>query len=335
MKNLDVQSIIDSLTQIDSKRQYWFVRTQSGNYYEEFVAKNFIAIGYNEIKLSDISKAKDGVELNAETLSEIIRKAYPDELRPRYIGNQLVDFAYNIKKGDIVLIPSESTGLVSIGEVAETPIFIGKQDSIIINSCPFNKRKRINWLKTNLIFDRLDPQLLHLKYSQRTVTHIDENTIKIIDRLITPIFIKDNDAHLSLDVKQVEPIKALELFETWLDIFNLVEDISENEGYKVKKDDFEIKINVQSPGTIEFISYSIIGIVLMSTILAALIGAEIDIDTKIIKFHIKTEGLIKRVTEYLNAKSDRNFREKLLEKVQKMKISSDELVRILEKVNTK
>jgi len=104
MPNLELERIEAHITKIDSNRDYWFVRTQSGRYYEDFVNFAYIAIGYDAVNLKDIQAAyKD--DKKKGFLAETIEKKYPEETRPNYIGNQLIDFAYNIKKGDVVVIP--------------------------------------------------------------------------------------------------------------------------------------------------------------------------------------------------------------------------------------
>lgn len=333
MTNINIQSIIDSLTTISSKKNYWLVRSMGGAYYDDFVSNSFIAIGYDEIKLSDIHKANTKDDSGIKILHDIIKRQYPDEQRPNYISKQLLDFTYNIKKGDTVIIPSFSTDNISIGVVTDTPVFLVLETPEDPDKCPFQKRKKITWLKKDLPLYQLDPNLLHLKYTRRTITNIDEYTSSIIDRLITPLFIKENNAHLTFDIQQHDGIKAAELFETWLSLFNEVENFGKVEKLDIDRNEFEVRINVQSPGTIEFISYSFVGIVVLSIFVATLIGAEIDVNTRIIKFSIKSEGLIKKVTDYLNNRTDREFKEQMIKKVKKMDIKADEIVKVLEQLN--
>lgn len=331
MTKTEIDQIIDLITKVKNTRNYWFVRTQGGNYYESFLSNSYIAIGYDEINISDI-KAASSSETAKQTLSEIIKIKFPDENRPNYIGKQLIDFTYSIKKGDIVVVPSFSSELVSIGEVVETPIYlVDKKQSD--DDCPFLKRKKIKWIKSNLKFDNLESKLIKLKYSQRTVTKIEEELGTFLDRIITPLFIKENDAHLSLDVTKKEKIGAYSLFSTWTELLNLTEEFGEQETLEIKKEEFDLRINVQSPGTIEFITYSVVGIVVLSIIIVALIGAEFESKTRPIRFSIKSDGLFKKVTDFLNAKKDRLMKDELIKKVKQMEINPDEVAKILEQLN--
>ena len=336
MTKAEIQKIIDDLATVSERRNYWLVRTMGGQYYHDFVANGFIAIGYDEVPVSEIAKANTNDNTAQKIIGALIKKIYPKEQRPNYIGRQILDFTYYIKKGDIVVIPSVSSDLLSIGEVVETPIYQEQTPAKDIPEvCPFEKRKKIKWLKKDLRLDKLDANLLRLKYTRRTITSIDEDLSDFIDRLITPLFIKKDDAHLSLDIRQEQGIKAAELFETWLDLFKVAEEFGKDNNLDINKNDYEVRINVQSPGTIEFISYSVIGIVVLSTIVAAVIGAEYEANTKLFNFKIKSDGLIKQITNFLNNKTDRKFKEEITKKVKKMNITADEMVKILEQLNKK
>ncbi len=335
MNNQDIQNVIDAITTIKDKKKYWLVRTMGGSYYTDFINNNYISIGYDEIKLFDIAKGNTKDKTGKKILSDVVSKEYNQEKRPGYIATQLLDFTYNIKKGDTVVIPSVSSDRIAIGIVSETAVFSGKPRTQDEGECPFEKRKKIKWIKVDLRLDKLDSNLLHLKYTRRTITEIDDYTSGFIERIVSPLFIKENDAHLSLTLEKNESIKAVDLFETWLDLFQLTEDFAKQEGVEAKKNDFDIRINVQSPGIVEFISYSFIGIVILSTFVATVIGADFEANNKIFKFQFKTDGLIKNVTNFLNEKKDRKFKETLRKKVEDMKIKPEDVAKMLEQLNKK
>jgi len=331
MNKQDIEKIIKSISTVKTTRDYWFVRTQGGSYYKDFLNGSYIAIGYDEINFSDI-KAANSSETGKSILTEIIKKKFPDEGRPGFISHQLVDFSYNISKGDIVIIPSYSSEYISIGEVVETPIFQeDKQQKG--EECPFLKRKKIKWLKFDLPLDYLDSDFIPLKYSQKTITKVSSELTTYIDRIITPLYIKENDAHLSLDIRKKDKINAYELFQTWTELLDLTEEFGKENDIEIDKKSFDIKINVQSPGTIEFITYAITGIVVLSVIIVAIIGAEYESNTRPIRFKLKSDGLMKKVSEFLEAKQNRLLKTELIKKVKDMDIKPDEIAKILEQIN--
>lgn len=331
MNKQDIDKIIKSISTVKTTRDYWFVRTQGGSYYNDFARGSYIAIGYDEINFSDI-KAANGSESGKIILTEIIKKKFPNEGRPGFISHQLVDFAYNIKKGDIVVIPSYSSELICIGEIVETPIFqIDKLEKD--EECPFLKRKKIKWLKFDIPLDNLDAEFITLKYSQKTITKVDSEISAYIDRVISPLFIKENDAHLSLEIRKKEKINAYELFQTWTELLDLTEEFGKENDLEIDKKSFDLKINVQSPGTIEFITYALTGIVVLSVIVVAIIGAEYESNTRPIRFKLKSDGLMKKVSEFLDSKQNRLLKSELIKKVKDMDIKPDEVAKILEQVN--
>ena len=331
MVEFDIKEIIDSLSIINNKINYWFIRTQGGDFYKTFLDNSYIAIGYDSINLSLIQKAAND-KSGKKYLAEIIKKQFPDESKPGYIGNQLIDFSYNIKKGDVIIIPSESSSKISIGEVLETPIYELK-NSLGENDCPYLKRKKIKWLKLNLTFNQIDPKLFSIKYSQRTITRIHEEFHPYIDRIISPIYIKNDNAHLAINVERNEDFPAYDVFKTWTELLDLTEEFGNEEQIVINKKDINLKINVQSPGTIEFITYSVVGIIVLAILVTALIGAEYESNSRPFRFKFKSDGLIKKVSDFLDKKKDREFKENLTHKLKEMVIKPEELIEIIKSTN--
>lgn len=331
MEEFDIKEIINSLNVFNNQRNYWFIRTQGGDFYKTFLENSYIAIGYDSINLSLIKNAAND-KSGKKYLAEVIKKQFPDESKPGYIGNQLIDFSYNIKKGDIVIIPGESSSKISIGEVVETPVYEIK-NNLGESDCPYLKRKKIKWLKKNLTFNHIDSKLFSIKYSQRTITRIQDDFHPYIDRIISPIYIKNDNAHLAINVERKENFPAYDVFTTWTELLDLTEEYGKEEQIEINKKDIDLKINVQSPGTIEFITYSVIGIVVLATLVTALIGAEYESNSRPFRFKFKSDGLIKKVSDFLDKKKDREFKENLTKKLKEMDIKPEELIELLKGIN--
>ena len=137
---MTIKEILEKLPVVND-RNYWLVRTNAGNYYNSFLSGLFIAIGYDKISLEDISLAYKERPTAVNVLSEKISTIYgEDEKRPKHAARQLIKFVYSIKKGDIVMIPSENSEDIAFIEVVETPVF-NEFDSKF--DCPYIKRKQI------------------------------------------------------------------------------------------------------------------------------------------------------------------------------------------------
>src|ERR1035437_5518055 len=123
MKSLDINDIVSGATEVRGTRHYWFFRTNGGDYYESFLKGGYIGIGYNQISYSTIKSVEKDEEgnYNSKLLSPLVKEKYGDEEpHPNLAAAQLVKFVHEIKKGDIILIPSFCSQEISFGEVLQT-----------------------------------------------------------------------------------------------------------------------------------------------------------------------------------------------------------------------
>lgn len=329
-----LQELLDSLPKISEKRRYWFVRTNAGEYYDAFKKGNYIAIGYNDITLEAIKKANTGDETGIKILAEAISKKYTkeQEYRPGYSASQLLKFVYEIKKGDIVLIPSENSTEISFGEVKETPVYL--ESKIAQGDSDYYKRKKVKWLYT---IDRedLDPNLYRLMYSHHTVTDAGEYS-EYIDKIINSFYIKGGKANLVLNVETVDDIKAKDLFQLGSIALDLVDEFCEEESLPYSSDGINLKLDVQSPGFILLAGVTMPAVILVGIIFIAVAGGGFAFTyKKDVKTDIKTDGLVEKMRAFLNSKSNRRTKKELLEKhMKELQIKDPEdLVKILKELN--
>ncbi|WP_088033463.1 restriction endonuclease [Evansella clarkii] len=310
----ELQKLIEEynipVTQINPYRNYWLVRTQGGDYYDEFFHDNFIAINWD---------AFDNLEQFAQTekalmLNEIERR-YPKE-QPGRIYGQIFRFLFEINNGDIVMIPSKNSTHISFGIVkSETFIHEITESALDENVCPFKKRRNVEWVKT-VKRAELDPYLYRMMQSHHTINNANDYA-DVIDRTLHSFYVKNGKAHLVLKVKQDDEIAAVDLLEAlnnFLDIIPYVKDPM-NEEKTYSKEVVDLKLRVQSPGIIEFISqvapWAVLG---MGLALNYIVGGKI-------------KGTFTKERQEVEASSDG-----MLEKLLKIKQHSDkhELKRIEE-----
>ncbi|MDK2816210.1 MAG: restriction system protein [Moorella sp. (in: firmicutes)] len=244
---------------IDENRGYWLIRTEGGKYYEEFVAEGFVAIGWNEVAdLNEIKRAREDITVKERILETIKKLRDPDNpeqtiSRPGLVFNQIDRFINDIKPGDVVLIPSKDSLLVDFG-IVQSEAYIEKVnlDELEEERCPFIKRRRIKWvLRENR--HRLDPYLFQLLNSHYAVSRAHYYA-PYIDRTLNSFFVKGNQGHLVIRVRKKEKIYAHQLIHLINLLLSLVDLYNEATKSTIDKNDIEIKINVQSPGPIEFIA---------------------------------------------------------------------------------
>ena len=107
------------IPRVNPERNYWFLRTQGGQYYHDFLIGEFIAIGWD--KFVDISHITEYPE---QYIIEHISALYPKERRPGHVYNQIMRFVREMKVGDVVIIPSHKSQMLSIG-IVESDVYIG------------------------------------------------------------------------------------------------------------------------------------------------------------------------------------------------------------------
>lgn len=298
------------ITEIDSNRRYWLVRANAGAYFDDFILEGYIGLSWNKINNLDY------FSLNQNDLKEKISLNYPDEKSPGNIAGQILKFANEIKKGDIVLIPSENSKHIAFAKVLETCPYIEDENSEtdLFNSLldeifedsetapiqPCLIRKKIVLLHT-FRRDQVDIYIYPLLHSHHTITSADIYG-HYIDRMLNYFYIKNDKAHLILKVTKKHDIQAVELIKALTDIINLSEVFESHIDQMYKKENIDIKLNVQSPGPIEFISPAWAILIGLGMLLGALNGGKHKIMFgNHFVYESESDGLIANVIKYINA----------------------------------
>lgn len=88
----------------------WFVRTEGGNLYQEYISNSYISLGWNYY---DSEKIKSETALDNKKLIKQIEEMYSIKTGQRIL-NQIHNFIYKMKKNDLVLIPNKSSKVYSL-----------------------------------------------------------------------------------------------------------------------------------------------------------------------------------------------------------------------------
>lgn len=323
---------------ISSERKYWLVRTDGGRYYPSFDVNNYIAIGWNKIDEEFFKKDKeksvsklDIFNLHPEAIDKS-KEPVTQNRRAQFVANQLNKFIHKIKKGDIVLIPSDDSKDVTFGEVIEDQIYfetgfpekdsLEQKDMVVTDRkyCPYIKRKKVRWIQT-IFKDDLDPELHRLFHSQQTIVEANDYAT-YIDRSLDSIFIKGDKAHLTLYVQKEGDINALEFSGLIRDTLNSIDSFKEID-FKIDpelldKNRVSIKTNVQSPGPIEFIGS--VQVILPLVSLLANMYHDRDYKIRIKNLFGKIDGgnTAREIIEILQTVENKNYTNEL--EVEKLKI---------------
>ncbi|WP_449456979.1 hypothetical protein [Streptococcus suis] len=238
-----LNKIQDKIPNVNSSKDYWFIRANKGEFYESFLLGGYIAIGWNFITLEDLE------QLDETAIKSRLKEHDRKMEKPGSAYNQMMRFAYQIQIGDIVIVPSQAPNDLLVGEVKSKPYT--EKDEIIedaSNVCPYNKRINVEWLGVIRNKD-IDPQLFKLVYAGHTVS--DANSYKkYINRGLYDVYIDGNEMSMTFKVQEEENINAF-AYSTFLHhTLSMTRILQENlDSHK----QITLRTNVQSKGPIEFL----------------------------------------------------------------------------------
>lgn len=255
--------LIDTLNipVINENRRYWLVRTDSGTLWEQFRSEDFIGINWNEFSdIKELSKSKSDKKIESD-IKKKIQEIYNVEQGGRIL-NQINRFAFDINIGDIVMIPSQNSSIISFGEVTSEIYKYELTDEDMDNEkCDFIKRRNVKWIK-DISKKDLDPVLFKMLQAHQAISNADLYAHEI-DRTLELLYIKGDNVHLTMMVTTKANIKGKDLYAIQKLVYDSLDVDTEN---------LLMKINVQSPGPIEFITTHIWDIVKVLFVVNIIIG---------------------------------------------------------------
>jgi len=279
---------------INPNRRYWFLRTQSGTYFNDFLHENFVGIEWDEV--SDINFIKSS---SHDDLKKEIQKQYPKITNSGYISGQIRRFVLGIQPGDIVLIPSEKSGLIAFGEILGD-VYIYEEDEFeqFLNAFDdeqecrqiIKKRRPVRWLHIAKKSE-LDPYLYRIIYSHNTI--IDITVFEtFIDRTLSQFYIKGDTAYLTYKVNRKTNIPYSDVLSFLNNNLKIIDFINKyDSSINIDINDIILKMNVQSKGPIQFTG-KMKSVLVIGLAIALLVGAEFKINfLKCCEVEYKTEGI--------------------------------------------
>lgn len=246
---------------INEKRRYWLVRTDSGTLWEQFRSEDFIGINWNEFSnIEELEKSKTDKCIESN-IKKKIQEIYEVEQGGRIL-NQINRFLFDINIVDIVMIPSQNSSIISFGEViSDVYKYTLTDDDIDNEKCDFIKRRNIKWIK-DISKKHLDPVLFKMLQAHQAISNADLYAHEI-DRALELLYIKGDKTHLTIMVNTRGDIKGKDLYAIQKLVYNSLD---------IDDETLVMKINVQSPGPIEFITTHIWDIVKILFAISVIVG---------------------------------------------------------------
>ena len=233
--------------------RFWMIRTKKGYFYNEFISKRFVALAWN-----NITEAADFSESSRESLKDDILMEFKEIQRPSTVINKCFSFIHEIKKGDILVIPSAKSSYITFAtagdyfedetktvELERNIIYrIDNHDVDISDvSCPYKKRRHIALLRT-VKNEELNYSLCRAISNYHGLSNLDSYAKPILNALYN-YYMLGNDISLVYSVKKQTPIGPRS-------INSLLYGTTELLSLIVPEENISTQVSLNSPGDIVF-----------------------------------------------------------------------------------
>lgn len=239
-----------TIRNIDENKKFWMIRTKKGFFFQEFIADQFVALGWNSItQETDFGKSQE------EDLKEYIKNRYGDS-KPLGAINKCKSFIFDINAGDYILIPSRRSERIAIAKAGEyyedeskkvideltvIPKIDSEEKEILDVKCPYKKRRHIEVLKI------ISPALMNYNLRQAVsnyhgLSNLDKYGEGVLNCLYD-CYIYKNNLNIAINVKQTNPLNSRQISKLLYSFTEFVYAIS-------NVDDISTTINLNSPGSI-------------------------------------------------------------------------------------
>lgn len=254
----------EEMIEFSESTNFWIIRAEGGNLYDDFIDDNYIGIRYNEVTVSDILNI-DYFDIEGLDPVNSIRKLYYSKYR-KYIKNDSDELSSKMKQrltehakqaflftkkmnvGDYVIVPGKRSKEFAIGCIISNPFDIkyekiqqriksAESDGREYKISDFIKRRKVKWIST---LKRTDlPSFLswtiNAHQAIKLVTYRNESEFVKMMTLVTPIFKYNSEVFVNIHVN-----KGGELtLKDWDKIVNCAPNISGS---------IRMKADVNSPG---------------------------------------------------------------------------------------
>ena len=305
--DIEIQRALESVRIVDSDRNYWFVRTYGGETFKDYIQRNYIGIGFNQMPYEYLKNYKNDDPQSFERIKNHIEKTtdYRDGSSTKWT-NQLINFQHDMKKGDLVVIPNKNSSYFHVG-VIDSDVYVVKENITFMHDGKYEKypekRRKVNW-ETNISLDEVRNELKGMTSTRQAITNINRYSDRI-EGHISSIYIKEDKIHLVIKVNQDEDINAFDLSNFLSSITYFYKEFAlEEDNFS---EDLTIKIKLQSRGktVLKGAVYGgilgIAGLVLLSN------NSEFKATFEESTFSFKTEGLLKSVSDFLDREQERKI----------------------------
>lgn len=265
-KDNGMENDFDCVVSFDKNVNFWILRANGGKYLDDFIDDNYIGIQYNKVFVADLMDLDHNRITSVESVKDLYIEKYEfatgykndhelntsQRQRLTTHAKQAYLFTFEMKPGDIVLVPSKKSRKFAVGIIEGEPYDESKDyiQSRFANSKPngkqflisnYIKRRHVTW-HSFLLRSELPAFLSWIINSHHALTKIDCQTddkrIQLFS-LLTPLFQYNGRTYLKLHTGKGGDLSISD----WREITECTNDI----------DKISMKADVHSPGFFTFV----------------------------------------------------------------------------------
>jgi hypothetical protein len=185
--------------------------------------------------------------------------------------------------------------------------------------CPFIKRLPIEVVKHTTRLD-LPPKAQLMFNSRHPISDIS-GYAPYLDNAISDFYSKSDEFHLVLKINTTKDVSTYSFYA--LDkIFGIIDGFCGEQNIANQKNDVILKVQMESPGNLHFISSNKIKIAIAALIILAINGGGFKLDYGDMHIDLSTNGFIKNLSEYLDRKTDRETKESIKNALDSLEINT-------------
>lgn len=242
MKITDICKVVE---RIETKTDYWFVRTNNGALFEDFLKGEYVAIEWDYVTLNMLKNGEvDKIRSLISKHENIDIEDPAGKGKITTIYNKINNFL-TFQKNDVVIMPSRNSDRLAFGRIDDNKAYEAG------HAKDFLKRRKVHWQEVKQI-DDLNSIFYQVKSNQHAISNI-KKFAPHIDRVIGNLFLKEERTHYVLNIEKTEDVDFDELSTLMENIKTLVHNINETFNLGEQNENVFIKINLQSRGTFELI----------------------------------------------------------------------------------
>jgi restriction system protein len=296
----------DRIPEISAERQYWFIRTNGGEFYQDFIDTKSIGIGFNLVTLADVNKAFADKSDPYGQLHAAVYKRYNTDTTGKAAG-LIWRFLKEIKPGDVVVMPSGGSNRLYFGEVTNGDPFEVVTE-VADDDVVYRKRRSVNWISEKDWYN-VDSNVYRAFASPQALTQITAYG-DYLDREMYALYTKGGETHVRLDIRTVGGIDGDDYFDMGHSLLSLCREFRRDIKLPDKGNKIEVRSNVQSPGIFEFIMHApVVASFLASALTVALFGGHVKAEK--LGIDIGTDGLLKGLSNFMMEGKKRQLLEDL------------------------